>query len=314
MPTLQENSPLVSVIIPFLNEEDFLSEAIESVLSQKYTYWELILVDDGSTDKSTAIAKEYAKDSGNNIYYTEHDKHSNKGLSASRNQGIRQSRGELIAFLDADDVWLPDKLLNQAAIFYKYPDVSMVAEASLYWFSWRIPDKKDIPVTIGAPQNRAYRPMELLHYLYPLKKGAAPCPSGLIVSKQAINRCGGFEESFAREYQLYEDQAFLLKIYLKESVYISSSCHNWYRQRAGSIVQKVKSDGHYDKVRMYFLEWMENYLNKERITNQDVHKLLRAALLPYRKPNTFYITVYLPVKVKGVIKKGLKKLLPSCLL
>ncbi|HEX8356723.1 MAG TPA: glycosyltransferase family A protein, partial [Segetibacter sp.] len=105
-----QSKPLVSVIVSFLNEERFLEEAIQSVLWQKYSNWELILIDDGSSDSSSDIAKKYAREYPDKIYYLEHENHANKGLSGSRNYGISKSKGDLIAILDADDVWLPDKL------------------------------------------------------------------------------------------------------------------------------------------------------------------------------------------------------------
>lgn len=79
--------PLVSVIIPFLNAERFIEEAIESVLAQTYKNWELLLVDDGSDDKSTKIALDYAKKCHGKVFYFEHDRHHNIGTSASRNLG-----------------------------------------------------------------------------------------------------------------------------------------------------------------------------------------------------------------------------------
>ncbi len=111
-----KDKKLVSVVISFLNEENFLTEAIDSVIKQDYPCWELLLVDDGSTDKSTGIAKIYAAQNPDKIKYLEHEGHLNKGLSASRNMGINQAKGELVALLDADDVWLPNKLSHQVAI------------------------------------------------------------------------------------------------------------------------------------------------------------------------------------------------------
>ena len=119
--------PLVSVIIAFLNEEKFLKEAVNSVLEQDYANWELLLVDDGSTNNSTAIAKAFAQKFPNRIFYLEHENHANKGVCASRNKGVAAARGELLAFLDADDVWLPGKLTEQVAVFLQYPEIDMVA-------------------------------------------------------------------------------------------------------------------------------------------------------------------------------------------
>src|SRR5512147_1824882 len=104
------NQPLVSGVIIFWNAERFLQEAIESVLAQTYPSWELLLVDDGSTDGASEIARSYAARHPERIRYLEHPGHRNRGMSASRNLGLQQSRGALVAFLDSDDVWLPEKL------------------------------------------------------------------------------------------------------------------------------------------------------------------------------------------------------------
>ncbi|MFD1873001.1 glycosyltransferase family 2 protein [Hymenobacter bucti] len=276
--------PLVSVITAFLNEERFLPEAIASVLAQDYPHWELVLVDDGSTDRSTALAQQYAAQHPGKIRYCEHPGHANKGLSASRNHGIAAAQGQLLAFLDADDVWLPGKLTQQVGIFGQHPDVGMVAEASLYWHQWHPSDQADELILVGAPGERVYQPTELLRLLYPLGAGAAPCPSGLMLTRQACQAVGGFEASFTGRYQLYEDQAFLSKIYSQQKVYISSACHNRYRQRLGSIVQEVKEQGHYHAVRRHFLEWLLAYLHRENSPSQEVTKLVRKALRPYHHP------------------------------
>jgi glycosyltransferase involved in cell wall biosynthesis len=99
--------PLVSVIIIFLDEERFIQEAIESVFAQTYSHWELLLVDDGSKDASTQIARRCAETNPGRVRYLEHEDHRNRGMSASRNLGLQHAKGDFIAFLDADDVWLP---------------------------------------------------------------------------------------------------------------------------------------------------------------------------------------------------------------
>src|SRR4030095_6915955 len=107
---------LVSVILIFLDAEPFIQEAIESVFAQTYDHWELLLVDDGSSDGSTAIARHYVEQCPENVRYFEHQGHQNRGMNASRNLGLRHARGKYIALLDADDVWLPVKLEQQVAI------------------------------------------------------------------------------------------------------------------------------------------------------------------------------------------------------
>jgi len=105
-----DNQPLVSVIIILLNEEKFIAEAIDSVFAQDYDNWELLLVNDGSTDNSTNTALDYAQKNPQKVCYLEHPNYENCGMSASRNLGIEIAKGKFIAFLDADDIWLPGKL------------------------------------------------------------------------------------------------------------------------------------------------------------------------------------------------------------
>ena len=120
------NNPLISVIIVFLNEERFIKEAIESVLAQSYRNWELVLVDDGSIDCSSTIARSYQTTYSAQVSYLSHPGGRNRGMSVSRNLGLMQAKGQYVSYLDADDVWLPEKLLQQVAILDSYPDCAMV--------------------------------------------------------------------------------------------------------------------------------------------------------------------------------------------
>jgi teichuronic acid biosynthesis glycosyltransferase TuaG len=98
--------PLVSIIMPAYNAEKYLAAAIQSALEQSYRRWELIVVDDGSTDHTAAIARDFAAADERIEYVFQ----SNKKLAGARNTGIREARGELIAFLDSDDLWTREKL------------------------------------------------------------------------------------------------------------------------------------------------------------------------------------------------------------
>lgn len=106
---------LVSIIVPVFNAENFLEEAIQSVIAQTYPNWELLLIDDGSKDGSLEIIKKYRNEK--NIFLFQHPGASNLGVSKSRELGIKNAKGDYIAFLDADDFFLPDKLEIQLKIF-----------------------------------------------------------------------------------------------------------------------------------------------------------------------------------------------------
>jgi glycosyltransferase involved in cell wall biosynthesis len=111
--------PLISVIIPVYNAERYLKEALESVFSQTYGNIEVICVDDGSTDGSLAILKSY----GDRIILVECG--INGGIGEARNRGIAKATGEHIAFMDADDIWVPEKLMRQRAAFDNDPSLDI---------------------------------------------------------------------------------------------------------------------------------------------------------------------------------------------
>lgn len=108
----------ISVIIPVYNGERYLAEAIESVLQQTLPPAEVLVIDDGSTDGSAAVAQSFAT-----VRYFYQP---NAGGNAARNRGIRQSTGDFLAFLDADDLWIPDKLAAQMASFTRNPSLDFV--------------------------------------------------------------------------------------------------------------------------------------------------------------------------------------------
>jgi glycosyltransferase involved in cell wall biosynthesis len=281
------SKPVVSIIIPFLNAERFIQEAIESVFAQTYDHWELLLVDDGSTDGSTQIARQYAKQYSEKVHYLEHDGHQNWGVCASRNLGIRHAQGEYIALLDADDMWLPHKLARQVAILDSDAEAGMVYGATQWWHSWTgNPEdlQHDNVPRLGVQPNTLFRPPTLLTLLYPLGHATAPVPSDLLLRREVVERIGGFEEDFRDMYQLYEDQAFLAKVYLSASVFVASECWDRYRLHPDSCDSVVMRAGQYHSVRLFFLKWLTENLAKQQIKSPEVWKALKRALWPYHHP------------------------------
>jgi glycosyltransferase involved in cell wall biosynthesis len=261
------SDPRVSVICIFYNERRFLGEALESVLGQSYRDFELIVADDGSSDESVAIARDYARRFPDRVRYVDHPGHANHGMSATRNLGLAAARGEFVAFIDADDVWLPEKLAEQVAILDANPDAGIVCGAVKYWNGWD--GGKDVLTPTGHVQDAISRPPETSLALYPLGKAGAPCPSDILVRRSLIEKVGGFEEHFAGHRQMYEDSGFLEKAYLEAPVYFSS--RNWllYRRHDDSCMSKVVEAGQYEAVRRYFLDWFEGYLTGRSAPGKD---------------------------------------------
>jgi glycosyltransferase involved in cell wall biosynthesis len=279
--------PIVSVVIIFFNAERFIEEAIESVYAQRFDDWELWLVDDGSTDRSTEVALRHAAMKPGKVRYLEHARHENRGMSASRNLGIDHSTGTYIALLDADDVWLPHKLAEQVAILDAHPEAGMVYGASEYWRSWSgaAEDRDTVPWLGIVPRTVVQPPTLLIQALDATAR--TPCPSDLMVRRKLVEDLGGFEEHFRGTYQLYEDQAFLAKVYLTAPVFVSSSCWDRYRQHPDSCVSVVKQTGHKYSAGLYYLTWLERYLRQRHISDEALWKSLRRKRRHYRLPRLY---------------------------
>jgi glycosyltransferase involved in cell wall biosynthesis len=218
-------------------------------------------VDDGSSDGSSAIARQLAAAARGRIEYLDHADHRNLGLSASRNAGIRRARGRYVALLDADDAWYPHKLLQQVAILDAHPQAAMVIGASNYWRSWSgQADGADVIIPIGAQADTLIAPPQLMTTLYPLGTGATPPPSDILLRRDVVQAVGGFEAAFRGPLMLYEDQAFLSRVYRSHPVYVASACWDRYRLRNDSIVATSKASGDYWQVRSHFLHWLRRDL------------------------------------------------------
>ncbi len=124
------DKPLVSVVVPAYNAEKYLDETIKSVVAQAYSNWELIIVDDGSTDGSAAIAKAWAEKDKRIIYVYQ----TNQKMATARNTGIARAKGKYIAFLDADNLFLPKKLEMQVAHLEAHPEVGVSCAHILHFY------------------------------------------------------------------------------------------------------------------------------------------------------------------------------------
>jgi glycosyltransferase involved in cell wall biosynthesis len=277
-------APLVSIIMIFFNAERFISEAIDSVFAQSYENWELLLVDDGSTDRSRELVVRYVERCPNRVRLLEHDGHPNLGTGASRNLGIREAKGEYIAFLDSDDVWLPQKLERQVADLESHPEAEMVYGPTHFWFGWttKLEDRqRDFISPLGIRPNTLVRPPTLFTICQPLGEAPPAATCSLMLRRSALDRIGGFEDSFRG---LYEDQAFLVKVYLRGSVFVSGDCLAKYRMHPDSSVFSSLRSGDFDRSRRFFLNWLQGFLDEEQVTDEAIRNALNKVRWPYLHP------------------------------
>jgi glycosyltransferase involved in cell wall biosynthesis/SAM-dependent methyltransferase len=249
--------PLVSVITIFHDEERFLAEAIESVLAQTYDRWELLLCDDGSSDGSPGIARRFAAEHPDRIVYLEHAGHANRGMSATRNLGLERARGELVAFLDGDDVWVPEKLARQVELIRQHPEAAGVYGRLHVWHAWtRRPEDLalDYAQPLGGPPDTLVPPPDLLVRFL---RDDVHTPSGVLFRRDVLDAVGGYEESFRG---MHEDGIVLAKICLRWPMYASGEVWYKYRQHPDSCCNTEIAAGRDRAALRAYLEWIDGYL------------------------------------------------------
>lgn len=202
---------LVSIIMPSYNTGQFISETIESVLNQSYSNWELIIVDDCSTDNTDDVVKNYLKD--NRIRYIKND--NNSGAAVSRNKALREAKGKWIAFLDSDDLWESDKLKKQIAFM----------EINNYRFSYTNYieiDEESSPngISVSGPKRITKHGM----YNY--------CWMGCLTVMYDADTVGLIQIA---DIKKNNDYAMWLKACKKANCYLLDETLAKYRKRSGSI-------------------------------------------------------------------------------
>ena len=296
--------PLVSCIIIFLNGEQYIRESIASIFAQTYPQWELLLVDDGSTDQSVVIAKEYARQYPEQVYYLEHPDHENRGMSAARNLGINHAQGKYIGFLDADDIWVPEKLAQQVAILESESEAAMVYGRTEIWYSWTgNPEdgKRDRFYDLGVKPNTLVKP-PMLFLLLLKNKCQTPTTCNALIRREVFTEIGKFEESFRT---MYEDQVFFSKVLVQSPVYVSDQVWAKYRQHSQSCSEKGEHQDYY-QTRLPFLKWLGHYLSEKRVQDVNIIQVFREELWSCEHPRMMAILNRLKYHFNRIQKMWLK--------
>lgn len=219
--------PLVSIITPTFNRADYLPETIESVLRQDFADWEMIIVDDGSTDGTRQLAEAYCSLDARIAYrYQE-----NRGSSAARNHGIGLARGRYLALLDSDDCYLPHGLATLvSAMQAAPPSVKLVYGDFLKYFQ---AEKRSVHTRTTPP-----RPRPLLYFQFLIPGGNPVAPCACLLDKNVLDEIGLFDESFSyvedrelwsrlvRRYDIRHIDA-MVSIYRKHATQITCDRRGW---------------------------------------------------------------------------------------
>ena len=209
----QTGNPLVSIIIPVFNAVDFIQDTLATVFNQTYPNQEILLIDDGSTDGTVGYVRELFKDKITIIHQE------NRGPSSARNQGIRAAKGEFIAFLDADDLWHPEKISSQVNILTQHPEIGLLCGNMIDFENKTFDreshfDKHQINSNFFEDALYVINPFEKL-----LLKNFISTPT-VMVSRFFMNQAGYFNEhfSFAEDFLYWLKFAKICKIAYQSDV------------------------------------------------------------------------------------------------
>ena len=223
--------PKFSVVVPLYNKCHYIARAIQSVLDQTYDNFELIVVDDGSTDGSAEIVKRFGD---SRIRMLEQ---ANSGASGARNSGIKCSRGEWIAFLDADDIWMPENLSSHVEILKQHPEINWSAGS----FVRRYPGGRvEYPV---MPASLAERIDDgVFRNALSLISNALICTCTVVIRKEVFSTIGYFDP----EFETAEDLDMWMRLWMK-----------------------YRDVGYADKVIMEYMQEIPYSLTETRIESND---------------------------------------------
>ncbi len=222
--------------IAFRDEERFLARAIDAVLAQSMRAWELLLVDDGSTDGSPAIADRAAAADPRRVRVLRHPGGVNAGLPASRNLAIAEAAAPLLCFLDADDLWAPEKLERQAVQLQRHPSAVMVCGPS-----WHEDVDGRLPRVRVDVWRRAPRLVRRGRFPRLMVRGAVrtPAPSDVMYRLDALRAAGGVPAG----PNMHEDQRTFVAVGLLGPVLVTDDPLTTYTVRGDSMYGAHRADG-----------------------------------------------------------------------
>jgi len=301
------SNPIVSVIVPAYNAEKFVAETIKSVQAQTYSNWEMIIVDDGSTDQTASIIKQACqKDTRIHYYYQTNGKQ-----GKARNLAIKHAKGKYLAFIDADDLWHPQKLEKQIHVFDHIPEVDLVYTNGISFM-----DTTQNVIHTHQEPSGLRKLDEQFQYLL---SGKSLPNLSVMVKKDCVDEIGGFMEDLrlqnAEDYQLWlrladhhcqmyglDENLFYYRLHTNQvtngdSMAMEQSVWAVYLASLLSVSNTEKETMLQHKVQKYLLHYVD-VLSEEKF--KEINFLLKN---PLKKAGHYRNNLFLFTLGKGIFKK-----------
>ena len=292
----------ISVIIPAYNAEHTIEETIKSVLEQTFPDFEIIVIDDGSSDRTLNVVREIVDPRIKCFSYT------NGGSSVARNRGISHATGEFIAFLDADDLWTPDKLELQLEALQKNPEAGVAYSWTYFLYE---DEHRSYADTSNLYEDNVYAELLIKNFLH---NGSNP-----LIRRQAIDTIGLFKASliFCEDWDFYIRLASIYPFVLIQKPQVI------YRQSIGTKSSKIKqveeailtvtdiafeaAPSKYKRLKYKSLAWSYKYLAQQYLRYQNKPSTLKLAVNNLLKAVFLQPSILLEEYTQGLIRKLIKQ-------
>ncbi len=243
--------PRFSVITIVRDGEEHLAEAVTSLRDQSVDDWELHIIDDGSRDGTVELASRLVDQDPGRTHLHRHPGGENRGMSASRNLGLRHATGDFVTWLDHDDRFLPGKLETLHATLDRCPEAVAAIGPCRRWRSWTSPNLEDDDQSFPTIEpHRLLPPPGLLPVFLENPRSVPLAP---LVRRRPLVAMGGHVERFRG---MHEDQAFLARLMFRHPVVVIPDVLHLYRQHESSCVARTHRSGLDVRTRRRFLHWL----------------------------------------------------------
>lgn len=245
--------PRVSINLCCYNSEKYLRETLDSIINQTYKDWELVIINDGSSDSTESIINEYVKQGYPIIYHYQ----DNKGLGYSRNEALKRSSGKYIAFIDHDDIWMPEKLKKQIPLFSINPKTAIVVSNAI-----QFNEKGDNALYCKKKPQTGYIFKELLVNNF-------ICLSTAVLRKRVLNDLDEWFDSRFRhieEAELFTRIAFAWYLDYLDEPLVKNRIH----KESSSYLSPDRSP---KETEMMISKFMSLYPDFEKLYNRELQKL-----------------------------------------